>query len=89
MPFEAGWVKTGLKSECWQGWEASSLDREQMIVPWAPGSKPQIFGPRASEQPRLVLLAAGPRVLANLNQQRKGRKSGRSKSAAPQLSLVC
>lgn len=28
-----------LESVCWPGWEASSLDREQMISSWTPGNE--------------------------------------------------
>lgn len=32
-------LKHVLESVCWPGWEASSLDREQMIFPWTLGNQ--------------------------------------------------
>lgn len=65
MLFEAGLRQVW--RVCWSGREASFLDGEQVIFPWAPGSKVQAFGSRVSEKPQL-LLTAGLRASTILNQ---------------------
>ena len=43
-------LKHVLESVRWLGWEASSLDKEQMISPWTPGNELTSYPPENRPQ---------------------------------------